>query len=117
MILAGHTNALYLSKHNACSWASRHLYLTNKGDKEFNNCAILNPASIIKHVMSLASESKMVALYYSCKLAIPIRTTLEKMGHTQPRSPITTDSSTAQGLTVGTMSPKASNQWINYSTG
>jgi hypothetical protein len=55
MILAVHTNALYLSEHNTCSWPSAHFYLTNKGDKEFNNGAILNLASIIKHVISLAS--------------------------------------------------------------
>jgi hypothetical protein len=53
MILAVHTNASYLSKHNTCSCASAHFYLTNKGDKEFNNGAILNLASIIKHIMSL----------------------------------------------------------------
>jgi hypothetical protein len=30
MILLVHTNALYLFKHNARSWASAHFYLTNK---------------------------------------------------------------------------------------
>jgi hypothetical protein len=108
MILAVHTNMLYLSKHNARSQASAHFYLTNKGDKEFNNGDILNLASIIKHVMSLASEAELAALYYSCKIAVPIQTTLDKMGHTQPMTPVTTDNITAQGLTIGTMTPKAS---------
>jgi hypothetical protein len=62
MILAVHTNASYLSEHNTCSQASAHFYLTNKGDKEFNNGAILNLASIIKNVMSLASEAELAAL-------------------------------------------------------
>jgi hypothetical protein len=106
MILAFHTNASYLSEHNACSWASAHFYLTNKGDKEFNNGTILNLASIIKHIMSLASETEWVALYYSCKIAVPIQTTLDKMGHTQPPTPITTDNIMAQGLTIHTMTPK-----------
>jgi hypothetical protein len=91
MILAVHTNASYLSKHNTCSQASAHFYLTNKGDKEFNNNTILNLASIIKHVMSSASEAKLVALYYGCKIAVPIQNTLDKMGHTQPLMPIMTD--------------------------
>jgi hypothetical protein len=72
MILAVHTNAPYFSKHNTHSQASAHFYLTNKGDKEFNNSAILNLTSIIKHVMSLASEAELVALYYGCKIAVPI---------------------------------------------
>jgi hypothetical protein len=87
MILAVHTNALHLSEHNAHSWASVHFYLTNKGDEEFNNGAILNLASIIKHAMSLASEAELAALYYGYKIAVPIRTTLDEMGHTQPLMP------------------------------
>ncbi len=62
MILVVHTNASYLSEHNVCSRASVHFYLTNKGNKEFNNSTILNLSSIIKHVISLASEAKLVAL-------------------------------------------------------
>jgi hypothetical protein len=118
MILAVHTNALYLSKHNAHSRASAHFYLTNKGTKEFNNSAILNLASIIKHDMSLASEAELAADYYGCKIAVPIRTTLDKMGHTQTLTPFTTDNIMAQGLTIGTMTPKASKsvdqqfQWL-----
>jgi hypothetical protein len=83
------------------------LYLTNKGNKEFNNGSILNLSSIIKHVMSLASESKLVALYYGCKLAVPIYTLLDKMGHMQPPTPVTTNNITAQGITINTMILKA----------
>jgi hypothetical protein len=108
MILAVHTNLLYLSKHNTRSRASARFYLTNKGNKEFNNGAILNLTSIIKHVMSLASEAELAAIYYGCKIAVPIQTTLDKMGHTQPLMPVMTDNITAQDLTIGTMTPKAS---------
>jgi hypothetical protein len=108
MIRVAHTDALYLSEHNTCSWASAQFYLTKKGDKEFNNGAILNLASIIKHVMSLASEAELATLYYGCKIAVPIQTTLDKMGHMQPLTPVKTDNITAQGLTIGTMTPKAS---------
>jgi hypothetical protein len=59
--------------------------------------------------MSSASEVELTALYYDCKLAFPIHTTLEEMGHPQLKCiMITTDNITAQGLTMGTMTPKAS---------
>jgi hypothetical protein len=48
-------------------------------------------------------------LYYGCKLAALLQTTLEELGHVQQTpTPITTNNITAQGLTVGTMTPKAS---------
>ncbi len=59
--------------------------------------------------MSLASKAKLAALYYSCKLAAPLWTTLEELSHFQPTPTlITTNNITAQGLTMGTMTPKAS---------
>jgi hypothetical protein len=109
MILAVHNNASYLSEQNGESRASVHFYLTNHDDKEFNNGTILTLSSIIKHVMSSASKVEFAALYYGCKLAVPIRTTLKEMQHPQlKRTMITTNNITAQGLTMGTMTPKAS---------
>ena len=68
--------------------------------------------------MSSASEAEVAALYYGCKQAAPIRVTLKEMGHPQPApTPVTTDNITAQGLTMGTMTPKASksnNQRFNW---
>jgi hypothetical protein len=58
--------------------------------------------------MSLASEAELVALYYSCKIAVPIQIMLDKLGHTQHPMPVTADNITAQGHTIGTMNPKAS---------
>jgi hypothetical protein len=109
MILAVHTNTLYLSKHEGKSQASGHFYLTNDRDEEFNNGAILTLFSIIKHVMSSTSKAVLAALCHGCKLTIPICTTLEEMGHPHhKRTMVTTNNITAQGLTMGTMTPKAS---------
>jgi hypothetical protein len=59
--------------------------------------------------MSSVSKAKLAALYYGCKLAVPILTTLKEMGHPQTkRTMVTTDNITAQGLTMGIMTPKAS---------
>ena len=118
MILAVHTDASYLSEPGGKSRAAGHFYLTNRNDEDFNNGAVLTLSSIIKHIMSLASEAELAALYYGCKQAIPIYITLKEMGHKQPTpTPVTTDNITAQGLTTGTMAPKASksnNQRFNW---
>jgi hypothetical protein len=109
MILAVHTNASYLSEQAEKSCASGHFYLTNDGDKFFNNGTILNLLSIIKQVMSSASKAELTALYYGCKLTIPLCTTLKEMGQLQHKhTMVTTNNITAQGLTMGIMKPKAS---------
>ncbi len=109
MILAVQIDASYLSEQAGKSHASAHFYLTNHDNKEFNNGAILTLSSIIKHVMSSASKAKLAALYYGCKLTVPICTMLKEMGHPQiKRTMVTTDNFTAQGLTMKTMTPKAS---------
>jgi hypothetical protein len=109
MILAVHTNASYLSEQEGKSRASAHFYLTNNGNEEFNNGAILTLSSIIKHIMSSSSKVELATLFYSCKLAIPLHTTLKEMGHPQhKRTMVTTDNIMAQGLTMGTMTPKVS---------
>jgi hypothetical protein len=109
MILAVHMDASYLSETGGRSRATGHFYLTNQNDKDFNNRAVLTLSSIIKHVMSSTSEAELAALYYGCKTAAPLRTTLKEMGHAQLRpTPVTTDNITAQGITMGTMPPRSS---------
>jgi hypothetical protein len=58
--------------------------------------------------MSSPSEAELSALYYGCKMAASLRTTLKELGHNQANpTPITTNNITAQGLTMGTMTAKA----------
>ena len=101
MILAVHTDASYLSELGGKSRAMGHLYLTNRNDENFNNGAILTLSSIIKHVMSSASQAELATLYYGCKQAAPICITLKEMGHPQPvLTPVTTDNITALGAAL-----------------
>jgi hypothetical protein len=65
-------DASYLSKPGGKSRAAAHFYLSNCNDKDFNNGTILTLSTIIKHIMITASKAKLVALYYSCKLAAPL---------------------------------------------
>jgi hypothetical protein len=48
--------------------------------------------------MSSAAEAELGALFINAKEAVYIRNMLEEMGHIQPRTPIQTDNSTAEGL-------------------
>ena len=119
MVLAFDTDASYLSEVGGKSRAAAYYYMTRKGNRAFTNGAIDILSTIIKHVMSSASEAETGALYYGCKRALPFRTTLEEMGHPQHEpTPVTTDNNTAHGLTMGTMNSKASKsndmrfQWL-----
>ena len=119
MILAFDTDASYLSEINGKSRAAAYYYMTRKGDRSSHNGAIDVLSTIIKHIMSSASEAETGALYYGCKRALPYRVTLEEMGHPQTDpTPVTTDNNTAHGLTMGTMTSKASKsndmrfQWL-----
>jgi hypothetical protein len=76
MILAVHTDASYLSEAGGKSCAAGHFYLTNQNNENFNNRAVLTLSAIIKHVMSSVSKAELSALYYSCKMAAPLRTRL-----------------------------------------
>jgi hypothetical protein len=71
--------------------------------------------------MASASETEIASLFYGCKEVTPLRVTLKEMGHPQPGpTPVTTDDSTAVGLTIDTMIPKASKsmdmcfQWLKF---
>ncbi len=61
MVLAGHSNALYLSESNARSRAGGHFFMSNDTTKPPNNGAILTTAQIIKAVMSSAAEAEVGA--------------------------------------------------------
>ena len=119
MILALDTTGSYLSEPGGKSHAAAYFYLTKQDDPNFHNGTVLVLSAIIKHIMASASETELAALFYGCKEAIPFCTTLEEMGHPQPGpTPVTTDNTIAIGLTLNTMTPKASKsmdmhlQWL-----
>jgi hypothetical protein len=110
MILVLDTDGSYLSELNGKSRAAAYIYLTRKDTLDFHNGMISVLSAIIKHVMESALETELAALFYGCKAAIPLRVALEEMGHPQPEpTPVTTDNSTAVGLTKKTMPPRPQN--------
>ncbi len=67
MVLAMHSDASYLSEPKTSSRADGHFFLSDNTGIPANNGAILNIAHIIKHVMSLATEAELAALYIMAK--------------------------------------------------
>jgi hypothetical protein len=111
MILCLHSYASYLSEPDKKSRAAGHFWLGSDKAEHLDNGAIVTLTKAIKHVMSSASEAETAALFYNCKAAAPLRVTLAEMGHSQPKTPVTTDNSTAQGLITKVMVPKAAKSY------
>ena len=107
MILAIHSDASYLSEPKARSRAGGHHFMSEDEPDPKDNGAILNLAKIIKAVMSSAAEAELGGLFLNAKAAVPIRTTLEELGHKQPPTPVQTDNSTACGVVNNEIQPKA----------
>ena len=107
MILSIDSDAAYLVAPQARSRAGGFQYLGNL-DGTLMNGSIAILAKIIKNVMSSAAESEIGALFMNAKIAIPMRITLEELGHPQPPTPIKTDNTTANGIINGTVKQQRS---------
>ena len=114
MVLAGHSDASYLSETNARSRAGGHFFMSNNDTIPSNNGAILTISQIIKAVMSSAAEAEIGALYINCKEAIPARHTLEFLGHKQPPTPMQTDNTTALGVVNNNVMKKLKSMDMKY---
>ena len=58
--------------------------------------------------MASAMESEVAALFINPREAVPLRITLEEMGHTQQPTNIHTDNVVAQGMVTWAMIPRRS---------
>jgi hypothetical protein len=106
MILAVHSDAGYLNERKARSRAGGHFFLSNDVQNPPNNGAILTIAQIIDAVMASAAEAEVAALFINAREAVHMRRILHEMGHPQPRTPIQTDNSTAEGVINSKIRPK-----------
>jgi hypothetical protein len=107
MVLAIHSDASYLSKPKARSRAGGHFFLSKNDNDPRDNGSVHTVAKIIKAMMSSAAIAELGGLFIIAKTAVPIRTTLEELGHKQPPTPIQTDNSTAYGVSNNEIQPKA----------
>ena len=76
--------------------------------KLFNGAIFTLLAKIIKSVMQSAAEAECGGLYKNAKEAVPMRITLEELGHPQSATPIRTDNSTADEKMNKTVEQKQS---------
>ena len=106
MILCIHSDAGYANEKNARSRAGGNFFLSNNDQFPPNNGAILTTATIIKAVMSLAAEAELGALFLNAKEGVYLRQILTEMGHPQPRTPLQTDNTTAEGVINNKIQPK-----------
>ena len=65
-------------------------------------------ASILRNIMSAASESEIAAAYVNAKDAVETRITLMEMGHPQPPTPLEIDNTTAVGILTKQLLPRRS---------
>ena len=72
------------------------------------NAPVHVEASILRNVMSAASEAEIAAAYVNARLGIPIRITLMELGHPQPPTPLEIDNTTAFGILTKSLLPKRS---------
>jgi hypothetical protein len=101
MILKIHSDASYLSETKARSRAGGYFYLGSDSDPEpiiKPNGAIHILSSIMRQVLSSATEAEVAGLFYNAQESCPIRHTLEALGHPQPATPIQTDNQVADGI-------------------
>ena len=105
MVLCAHADAGFLNETNSRSRAGAHIYLSENDPFPRFNGAVLSIAQIIKFVMASAAEAELAALFVTARQMILHRQTLIDMGWPQPKSPIQTDNSTAEGVTNKTIVP------------
>ena len=63
MVLAGHSDASYISETKACSISGGHFLMSNNSAITTNNGAVITIAQIIKSVISSAAEAELGALF------------------------------------------------------
>ena len=103
MVLAGHSDASFNSEPKSRSRAGGHIFLSEDDPIPRNNGPILSISRIIKYVCPSAAEAEIGALFMVAQDMVPLRNMLNEMGWPQPRSPIQTDNSTANGYVNNTI--------------
>jgi hypothetical protein len=105
MVLHVHSNASFLSKPNTHSRAGGLFFLSTlpsaNASADFPlplNGAIHITSSIMRNVLASATEAEVGALFNNCQDACMLHTTLDKMGHPQPATPVQTDNGCAKGI-------------------
>ena len=76
-----------------------------------NNAPILVMRKTLRSAVALTAKTETAGVFINAQLALPIRHTLECLGHAQPPTPIKSDNSTTTGFAHGNMHQKCSKSW------
>ena len=117
MILNIHSDASYNSEAKAQSQEGGHFYLGNTAyirPTMIKNGSISITSTIMRNVMTSASEAECGAIFINTKEAFSLHTTLHKMGHPQPPTPVEVNNSTAVGFAKKTMQQKSKSMYMRY---
>ena len=114
MILHVYSGASCISEPKARSRANGYYFLINIPPDPIHapntnptlNGPIHTISKIMSNVVSSAMEAGIGATFLNGQEAVPIRTTLEELGHPQPSTPILVDNSTAKGFANNTIKQK-----------
>ena len=125
MQLAIHYDASYLSVSQARSRASGvHFLSEGPPDPDYpeyfvstTNDILLVVCKIMRNIVESAAEAKYGTVFVNSHTALPIRTTLPKLGCKQGPTSIQFDNSTAVGITTKEFRQKNLRPWIYVSIG
>ena len=108
------SDAAYLVLPHSRSRIAGFYHLTNlphDSDRYFRNGGVLVECSRIRHVVASSAEAETAGLFHNAQTAIPIRTTLEALGHKQQTTPIRADNSTASCFVNNNIQIKKAKTW------
>ena len=116
MILQISSDSSYLLLPKVRSCVGGYHFLGNKYDPNksvakqqvFINAPIHIEASILRNVISSASESEIAAVHVNARFGITKRVVLMELGHPQPRAPLEIDNTTAHSVLTRTLIQKRS---------
>ena len=120
MILYVDSDAAYLVLPNARSRVAGHFYLGNKPPSLptkppgiSTNGPIITVCKSLRHVVLSAAEAETGAAFHNSKQAIPIRRTLEILGHKQHEdgTPFKMDNAVTHGFIHNNIKQKQSKSW------
>ena len=116
MVLWVHRDASYLSFPKARSRAGGMHFLSDKPPSPHDpanfeptlNGILYVVCKILRNIMASAAEAELGALLLNCQEAVPIRITLEEMGHSQPPTPVQVDNSNTLVIATVTINQRKS---------
>ena len=117
MILHVDSDAAYLVQPNARSRIAGYYHLSSIPPlppitpKPSLNGPILVECKTIRHVVASSAEAETGGLFLNAQNIIPLRWTLEQLGHKQPPTPLKTDNNTAYNFVSKNMKQRKSKSW------